>query len=124
MRFPPQEGYRPDEALTPYNPNPASLPGAPFPNKPTTHAFFRAPDLGAPRVGFPDKARTDGKLQYSGQAWGKFGDPTRPVLTPATDGQNGPPLHVLGKFEPARALSMGPRWTKSEAEKRAEHLPH
>jgi hypothetical protein len=124
MRFPPQEGYRPDEPLEAYKYNPASLPGAPFPNKPNTHMFFRAPELGAPRVGFPDKARTDGKLQYSGEAWGKFGDPTRPVLTPATDGQNGPPSHELGKFTPAPAFSSGPRWTKPEAAKRSDHLAH
>jgi hypothetical protein len=107
-----QRGYKPDEPLEPYRPNPASLPGAPFPNVPRTWIFFRAMDLGAPRVGFPDAARTQGKLQPSGAAWGRIGEQPRSTLQPPTDGINDQPNHRMGGRIDSEFLprSTGPRW--------------
>lgn len=107
-----QKGYKVDEPLAPYRPNPASLPGDPFPNVPRTFAYLRAADVGAPRVGFPDAQRTEGKLLQSGEAWGRFGEQVRPMLQPPTDGVNAPPKHELGPRSESELIprSDGPRW--------------
>lgn len=101
--------YEVDPPNAPYHYNPASpASGKPF-DVPRTFAYLRAPSLGAPRVGFPEEQRTRGRLQASGEAWGKFGERQRPVLTPPRDG--GPPTHELGEFKPGRTSALGPRWT-------------
>ena len=107
-----QKGYKPDEPLAPYRPNPASRPGDPFPLVPRTFAFLRAADIGAPRVGFPDAQRTHGKLQQSGEAWGHVGEQQRPVMRAPRDGANAPPLHELGASLDSEFIprSDGPRW--------------
>jgi len=111
-RGPVQQGYKPDEHLRPYYINPASRPGDPFPNVPRNFIFFRPMDLGAPYVGFPDQARTQGHLQQSGAAWGRVGEPPRAVMMPPTNGTNAPPAHSMGTFRPLEKVSMGPRWVK------------
>ena len=123
-RRPVKEGYKPDEHLMPYQPNPASLPGAPFPNKPNTHAFLRQPDLGAPRVNFPDKTRTAGKLQQSGAAWGKVGEAPRPTLLPRTDGQDGPPTLRMGQHTPGTGYAADSRWQRPQTPVLRDHMPH
>jgi len=107
-----QKGYKVDEPLEPYRPNPASRPGDPFPAVPRTFAYLRAADIGAPRVGFPDAQRTNGKLQQSGEAWGRVGELARATIQPPTDGVNDQPLHRMGERSDSEFLprSSGPRW--------------
>ena len=125
-RQPTQQGYRPDEPLEPYRPNPASRPGAPFPDKPDNSIFFRAPDMGAPKVGFPDARRTDGKLQQSGAAYGRLPDTARPVLAPRVDGRDAPPSLVMEKpmNDDKVKSAYGNRWTRPIRPRIYDHLPH
>lgn len=125
-RRPTQQGYSPDPSNAPYHYNPASPPGAPFPNKPNTNAFLRQPDLGAPRVGFPDAKRTSGKLQRSGAAWGAYGGAERPTLRPRVDGQDGPPT-LIQSVRPQTdkpASAYGLRWKRPDSPILRDHMPH
>jgi len=123
-RRPTQAGYRPDPALMPYAYNPASPAGTPLGHVPRTWAFFRTPDLGAPRVGFPDATRTRGKTTQSGQAWGRFGEPQRHTLTPPIDGQDQQPSHTLGQYRPGSPSAKGPRWRRPASPVLRDHMPH
>lgn len=123
-RRPPEGGHQVDPPLRPYayNPRPpeTNLPRS----TPHTWAFFRAPSPGAPKVPFPDRERTAGKLQRSGEAWGAFGTPQRPQLTPATDGRNTPPSHAMGHNKVGSAYQTGPRWKRPATPTLYDHLPH
>jgi hypothetical protein len=119
-----QSGYTPDPPNAPYAYNPASPPGAPFPNKPSTHQFFRPADLGAPKVGFPDQKRTSGHLQQSGEAWGRVGEAQRPVLLAPRDGLDGPPLRPMGKHMPSSGSAAGLRWKRPTTPTLRDHMPH
>lgn len=110
-REPTQRGYRPDPGLAPYVPAPRPPAGAPFPDKPSTHAFLRAPHLGAPHVGLPDERRTSGRLQASGVAWREPGAAPRDTLQPPLDGQDAPPSHTMGQYREGRVSAYGNRWT-------------
>jgi len=123
-RRPVKQGYKPDPPLAPYAYNPASPPGAPFPNKPNTHAFLRQPDLGAPRVGFPDAKRTAGHLQKSGEAFGKIGELQRPTMQAPRDGNDGPPIHPMGQHHPGTGYAAGPRWKRPASPTLRDHMPH
>jgi hypothetical protein len=125
-RLPTQQGYRPDEPLEPYRPNPASPPGDPFPNKPDNSVFFRAPDLGAPRVGFPDRRRTRGKLLRAGAAYGKLPDTPRDVLAPPVDGRDAPPSHDMTEpmNDDKTKSAYGNRWQRPTRPRIYDHLPH
>jgi len=125
-RRPVQQGYKPDEPLAPYRPNPASSPGDPFPNVPRNFVFLRAADIGAPRVGFPDAQRTQGKLQSSGEAWGRVGEQPRATIQPPTDGVNDQPAHRMGARIDSEFLprSSGPRWRRPSSPTIYDHLPH
>jgi hypothetical protein len=119
-------GYKPDPPLAPYHYNPASPAQPPWPAKPNTHAFLRQPDLGAPRVGYPDAKRTSGKLQRSGAAWGAYGGTERPTLRPRVDGQDGPPT-LAQSVRPQTdkpASASGKRWKQPDTPILRDHLPH
>jgi hypothetical protein len=125
-RRPTQQGYHPDPPNAPYAYNPASPPGAPFPNKPNTHAFVRHPDLGAPRVGFPDAKRTGGHLQRSGAAWGTYGGAERPTLRPRVDGQDAQPtlaMSVRPQTDTVKSAA-GSRWKRPASPVLRDHMPH
>lgn len=121
-----QQGYKPDEPMAPYRPNPASRPGDPFPDVPRTWAFFRPASPGAPRVGFPDAVRTEGKLQQSGEAWGRVGEQVRSMLMPPVDGVNAQPSHELGARKNTELIprSDGPRWRRPSSPTLYDHMPH
>lgn len=125
-RRPTQQGYKPDPPLAPYAYNPASPAGAPFPKKPNTHAFLRQPDLGAPRVGFPDAKRTAGKLQKSGAAWGAYGGAERPTLQPRRDGQDGQPTLIMSVRPQTDTVksAAGLRWKRPTTPTLRDHMPH
>lgn len=119
---PTSAGWKPHEWLAPYRPNPGAPARAPFPDQPNTFAFLRAPDLGAPKVGFPDRKRTQGHLQQSGAAWGRLGEAERPRLAP-------PLANGAARFEHTddRAdaiVSSGPRWARPATPRIFDHLPH
>jgi len=118
-----QGGHSVDPGMAPYRPNPRPPAAADVINVPRNFAYLRAPSLGAPRVGFPDATRTTGKLQPSGEAWGAFGEPTRAVLTPATNGADAPPSHRLGTYTPGTASALGPRWRRPDTPKIFDRLP-
>lgn len=124
-RLPGQLGYKPDEPLEPYRPNPASRPGAPFPNKPSNAGFFRAPHLGAPHVGFPDAKRTAGHLQPSGRAWGALPDTRRETLLPRVDGTDAPPDLTMGQSlnDDKTKSAYGNRWKRPTRPRIYDRLP-
>jgi hypothetical protein len=117
-------GHRPDASLSPYTGTPRAVGDNDPRNTPRTWAYFRQASPGAPRVNYPDRTRTAGKLQQSGEAWGRFGEPARAVLTPARDGSDAPPSHTLGDFRPGSASAYGPRWHRPETPHIYDHLPH
>jgi hypothetical protein len=117
-------GYKPDPPLAPYAYNPASPAQPPWPTKPNTHAFFRQPDLGAPRVGFPDAKRTAGHIQQSGEAWGKVGEAQRETLLAPRDGVDGPPVHPMGQHRPSSGYAAGSRWKRPDTPTLRDHMPH
>jgi len=125
-RRPLDGGHLVDPPLLPYAYNPRPPESARPRNTPRTWKFFRTPDLGAPRVGFPDRARTEGKLTQSGESWGHFGEPTRAIITPAVDGRNAPPSHAMGERVdgPVIPRSTGPRWRRPTTPRIFDHLPH
>ena len=110
-RRPTQQGYKPDLPVEPWHYNPPPPAGAPFPNVPRNFAYLRAPDLGAPRVGRPDAARTDGHLQRSGEAWGRVGEQPRAVIQAPTEAPNAPPAHVMGQRHDSEFLPRSARST-------------
>lgn len=70
-------GTTPDPGIAPYDPAPRPpAKSEPF-NVPRNFSFFTTPDLGAPPVGLPSLARTRGRLQRSGEAFGSFTEPKR-----------------------------------------------
>lgn len=117
-------GHQVDPRLAPYRPNPRPPESNDRRNTPRTWAFFRPASLGAPRVNFPDRTRTQGKLQQSGRPWGSFGEPARPVLTPARNGADAPPSHSLGAFVPGRTQARGLMWRRPDSPKLYDHMPH
>jgi len=123
-RRPVQPGYKPDPPLRPYAYNPASPAGTPLGHVPRTWAFFRTPDLGAPRVPFPDRERTRGRTIQPGPAWGDWGDPQRHTLQPATDGQNAPPSHALGQYRPGNPSAARVMWKRPASPILRDHMPH
>jgi len=123
-RRPTEGGHLVDPSMAPYRPNPRPPESNDKRNTPRTWAYFRPASIGAPPVNFPDRTRTAGKLQPSGEAWGRFGLPLRPVLTPARDGADAPPSHTLGANVPGSASAIGPRWRRPDRPKLYDHLPH
>lgn len=123
-RRPTDGGHLVDPPLMPYRPNPRPPESNVRRYPPRTWQFFRAPDLGAPRVPFPDRERTMGRLQHSGEAWGHVGEPHRAVLTPSVDGHNAPPSHQLGSFTPGRTEAAGLRWRRPTTPTLYDHMPH
>jgi len=121
-----QKGYKPDEPLAPYRPNPASRIGDPFPAVPRTWNYLRPASPGAPYVGLPDAIRTQGKLQQSGEAWGRVGEQPRAVLQPPRDGANAQPTHAMGARGNTELIprSDGPRWRRPSSPTIYDHLPH
>jgi len=117
-------GHRPDASLTPYGGTPRAVGDNDPRNTPRTWAYFRPASIGAPPVPFPDRTRTAGKLQQSGEAWGRFGEPARAVLTPARNGADAPPSHQLGTNRPGSASALGPRWRRPDTPHIYDHLPH
>ena len=107
-RRPTQPGYKPDSPVRPYAYNPKPPAGTPLGGPPRTWAYFRAPSLGAPHVGLPDREATQGKLQQSGAAWGRFHDSPRHTLMPATG--PGTPSHSLGYYRPGNPSAHGLNW--------------
>jgi|GEM_PF-3211368 len=105
-------GTDPHAPMAPYRPNPAPPADGEVYRVPRTWAYFRTATPGAARVGFPDRARTQGHLQASGVAWGRVGEMRRAALRPAVDGQDGPPTHQLGARGDTELIprSTGPRW--------------
>jgi hypothetical protein len=59
---------------------------APVTDKPSNARFFVTRDGRAAVVGLPDQARTQGHMQPSGAAWGRFGEPPRATLGPPLPG--------------------------------------
>lgn len=123
-RRPVKEGYKPDPPMQPYHYGLDSPPGAPFPNKPNTHAFFRPASLGAPRVGFPDAERCGGNYQQSGAAWGTLPNTQRPTLQPRTDGHNGPPTLTMGQHRPTLTAGSYLHWKRPASPVLRDHMPH
>jgi hypothetical protein len=115
-------GFQPHEMLGPYRPNPVGPARAPFPDKPNTFAFLREADLGAPYVGFPERRRTQGKLQPSGAAWGRIGEPERPKLAPPIQGEPTKFERTDPRTDPV--VSTGPRWKRPTSPHIYDHLPH
>ena len=109
-RRPFEGGHKVDPPMAPYRPNPRPPETVISRHPPRNFGYLRAPDLGAPRVNFPDAERTRGRLQHSGEAWGHIGERARAQLTPAVDGRNAPPSHALGENRVGSASAMGPRW--------------
>ena len=66
-----------DPALGLHDPTPKPPAAADVTRVPRNFSFLRAATPGAARVGLPDKVRTAGKLQQSGEAWGSFNDSPR-----------------------------------------------
>jgi len=123
-RRPTEGGHQVDPALGPYRPNPRPPSSNDARHTPRTWAYFRPPSPGAPRVNFPDATRCAGHYQQSGQAWGRFGEPARPVLTPARDGHDAQPSHTLGTFRPGSPYAYGNRWRRPDTPHIFDHLPH
>jgi hypothetical protein len=88
-------GREPDPPVAPYHYNPASPAKSMTPTVARGFVFLPTRVAMAAHVGFPDKDRTAGKLQASGEAWGRFGAAT-PKATP---------------------LSRGPRWERPASPK-------
>jgi hypothetical protein len=123
-RRPADGGHKIDPPMAPYRPNPRPPESNVRRYPPRTWAFFRPASLGAPPVPFPDRERTRGRLQQSGEAWGSVNERHRPVLTPAQDGQNAPPSHRLGTFVPGRTEAKGSRWSRPSSPVLRDHMPH
>lgn len=81
-RWPFSGGTEPSAPLVPPAGRPPARDHAAHVNVPCYCAFLRAATPGAPPVGFPDEARTRGKLQPSGRAWGRFGSHERERIGP------------------------------------------